>query len=1206
MPVFSRFLFQTILILSFLGGIVPNVWSQSQTVSLNGNWKIIFDPNNEGRKSEWQQKDFSEAQTTSVPGIIQSVIPDYHGVVWFNREFQTPENANQNGRCLLRFMQVYYFSEVWVNGKFIGSHEGGEDPFVFDITDALNQNNSKNQIVVRVIDPTDEPIENFSIETIPRRNGTNRISAGCGANCGGLMDDVDLLVVPAVYLQDVHLIPDPQTGEIAVKILVQNSLQNVVNGKLSLLVFPKSVAECVGKTISSFENIQPGENSIEATVRVANFKLWDINDPNLYEVVVHWDSLTQELNASTEESESNEKAQNSIAKNKETLFCSDQNVIRCGFRDFRFENGYFRLNGKRIYIKCSHSGSDGPITYRIPFEPDLLLKDIIHCKTMGFNMIRYISGMPQRKQLDLCDEIGLMVYEECYAGWCLGDSPFRRERFENATKGMILRDRNHPSVVCWGLLNETTSLPCLIDALDFLPTVQELGPGRIVFYNSGSFDPFAATEFSDSDYSCWRLARTITPFAAFNSKNEDYFFNGTFWKANTFALHPGDMTHEYAVLRWQAPKNDEYQLNARFFDLVRDGQATVDLHIFKESTVLFESFLNLNGQGKETAFDEKIALKKGENIFFVVGLGDGQGFGDTTGIEIKLSDSEGTVFHNVNDFMFEKNPNGAWSYGYLPAGANPNPEKFQLFPLGQEKFHYEPVGRLANPDSMVWQNVLADTHPYQQTPHRAEIIQTLRTHSKGTLPVFLSEYGIGSGVNLARVTRFYERHQATDAMDAQYYRNLLDRFMKDWNDWKLEDSFPSPEAYFDNSLAWMAEQRRYGINAIRSNPRIVAHSVTGTHDQGHSGEGLTTTFRELKPGTIDAMADLFAPLRFCLFVEPVQLYRGDTIRLEAVLVNEDVLPPGTWPVRYLVIGPNNVRIFDKTTTLEIKKPENGEENPFAIPVFSEEIIADGPSGEYYFRATLLEKGAAAGGWERFYLADRNEMPAIHSTYRIWGNDNDLLNRLQKIGINAIPYENSLSQMASDQTSESKNNLTKDQKESSSVIIVGENVQDRSSEAFDQLYNEVRAGTTVLFLSPHIFSDGSSSTAFLPFAENERGKVIRMGQWLYHKDDWSKFHPYFNGLPTGEILDHIYYRQTLPEFTFSDLPIPDEAISGAFNTSFWYEAGLNLAVYSLGQGKIILNSFQIQNNLGTDPVAEHLLRNILFHEELIQNASFEKE
>ena len=149
----------------------------------------------------------------------------------------------------------------------------------------------------------------------------------------------------------------------------------------------------------------------------------------------------------------------------------DEQSTRCGFRDFRFRDGAFRLNGKRVFLKSSHSGEEAP-GLRVATNPDWLRKDLLNCKVMGFNMIRFIAGIPARYQLELCDEIGLMVYDEDFASWCLEDSPKMTERFDHSTAGMVKRDRNHPSVVMWGLLNETSDGPVFRHAVDTLPLVR--------------------------------------------------------------------------------------------------------------------------------------------------------------------------------------------------------------------------------------------------------------------------------------------------------------------------------------------------------------------------------------------------------------------------------------------------------------------------------------------------------------------------------------------------------------------------------------------------------------------------------------------------------------------------------------------------------------------------------------------------------------
>ena len=112
-------------------------------------------------------------------------------------------------------------------------------------------------------------------------------------------------------------------------------------------------------------------------------------------------------------------------------------------------------------MRSTHTGNHSPIGQILPpaTAPDLLRRDLVYAKACGFNMVRYISGVAHPYQLDLADEIGLLVYEETLAGWLLADSPRMGERFDFSVREMILRDRNHPSVVIWGLLNETTDGP---------------------------------------------------------------------------------------------------------------------------------------------------------------------------------------------------------------------------------------------------------------------------------------------------------------------------------------------------------------------------------------------------------------------------------------------------------------------------------------------------------------------------------------------------------------------------------------------------------------------------------------------------------------------------------------------------------------------------------------------------------------------------
>ena len=1154
-------------------------YCDTETISLDGVWSIRQDAENVGKDSGWFNAPLAESGETSevsVPGVLQEVFREYHGVVWYERDFVTPENRNADGRALLRFWQAEYRADVWLNGTYLGWHEGGEAAFELDATDALKPVGESNRLSVRVLNAADEPIDGISMANIPRRNNTNAITPGCGYASGGLVDSVELLVAPSVRVADLHLIPNWKTGEIEARVSVENASDAIWRGALRLTAVSCDGGEFTRPAEFKAE-AKPGVSQLVGRLIVPDFKLWNLNDPNLY-------SVSSEL----------------VSGDGSGL---DRRAATCGFRDFRFENGYFRLNGKRIYVKCSHSGSDSPITHRVPLDPDLYRKDIITCKTMGFNMIRYIAGLPRRFQLDLCDRIGFLVYNECLAGWCYGACPERPRRYEEQTLGMIRRDWNHPSVVAWGLLNETMDVPLILQAASLLPKVRELDPDRLVFLNSGSFDPFSSATSTKADYAIWRRKNsTIMPGIVKNQSGETFVFDGTRWFDNTVFLHPGDVSLEYCALKWTAPQDGAYDFFARFTDVVVDGVANVDIHLIKEEldgsrSELWTGYLNLNGWEKLIALatsdqlgiesdksvlklldKELFTFRKGESLYVVVGIGDGTGTGDTTAIDMKMYAPDGTVSDVTADYSFERNPNGVWSYGWLPGGAKPDMDAFNLFDLGQEKLSFEPIGRFANPGSSEWQGGLADTHPYKQVPHTAPVINELRTHEKDGLPVFLSEYGIGSAVDLFRLTRYYEQYGATDAADAKHYRWRYDRFNADWNAWKLDEVFATQEDFFRQAIDLMAEQRRLGINAIRANANVIAHSVTGTHDQGISGEGLTTIFRELKPGAVDALADVFSPLRFCAFVEPAHVPVGGKIRADAVLVNEDVLKPGNYPVRYVVVGPNNERIFDETRVMTIPEPEDGKENPMTIPVFSEEIaIPEGvATGECRFFAEI-QQGGAAIGVQRFFAFDRAEFPDVgDGKIYVWGDDEDLLGKLAGAGISAEPFT-----CADGQTVVP---------ESGDRILVGKTSNRKNDAEFARLFDYVRSGVNVVFLSLDVFEENGDFTRYLPF--EQKGQVERMQAWLYHKDDWNRHDSAFDGLESGGAVDYVYYREVVPSLTFRDQnPAPDVAIAGGFNTQMGYQGGLSMAEWKMGKGRAIFSTWLIQESL-PDPLAERLLRNLL--------------
>ena len=822
-----------------------------RVVSLDGEgWLIAADPKNEGRQQKWFASPAKDAKPAKVPGPIQDVFPDYHGVAWYWRDFTAPALAIREGRYLLRFHAVDYLAEVWVNGVPIGGHEGGETPFVLDATSGIKPGQA-NRLAVRVLNPTYESIDGIALKQTPSGAKQYPVATNSAYNCGGILDAVELLLAPAVRIEDLYAIPDWKSGEIRVRASVRNATGQPGQGLVQLTVAPAAGGESLGAQLVS-ATLPAGATLVEGRLRVPGHRLWRLNDPYLYRVTARV------------------QAAGSAAAYEQS--------VRCGFRDFRFEDGYFRLNGERIFLHGVIHLAHYPIGYTWPADLDWMRRDVLHMKAAGINLCRFSFGGSLARQLDVFDELGVMVCMEHYASWQMQESPHMKRRFERSLGEVILRDRNDPSVVAWGILNETgAGDPAFRHGVQSLPLVRWLDADRMCILNSG---------------------------------------------------------------RW---------------------------------------------------------------------------------------DSDWTI------------------------------------------------GSLSNPGSQAWDGELRDTHGYPPVPHDAGLLRSMRTSSApqgfssgaapAPYPLFVSEYGMCGAVDLIRTVRRYEQLGKQQADDARYYRRQLDKFLADWQAWQLDQIWARPEDFFVESHGHFAKLRRIGENALRANPHLVAFSSTHPIvETGFCGSGTTNAFRELKPGLIDTAWELAAPLRWCLFVEPVNVYRGTRVRLEAVLANEDVLRPGKYPVLLQVVGPKMTRVWEQTITIEIPDRGDTHEPPFAQPVFAGDVLVDGPSGKYRFLATMLQGGAPLGGETEFYASEPAEMPAVTREIVLWGEDVELGKWLAARGVRSRPF-------------------VPGQPTAREVILAsGKAPAPGGPAVFAELARRVARGSAVVFLDPATLSDGQNATRWAPLKD----------------------------------------------------------------------------------------------------------------------------
>ena len=431
-------------------------------VTLDSGWLIATDPSDTGRDQAWYRGARAEAKATRVPSVLQETFPAYHGLVWYWLEFQPVPQPFPHGRYLLRFQAVDYLADVWLNSVHLGRHEGSETPFVLDATNFIRPG-AKNILSLRVLNPNDQPIDGITLAETPHRNKVVHFTPGNSFDYGGILLPVELLLTPAIRIASLHVRPDWKTGRVQIDCELSNDSGRMRDVEINFSVARTTADKTLLSDATTF-TVLAGKSTIRHEIQMRNHQLWQLDDPCLYRLQARLQTTDgEDIHEST------------------SCF---------GFRDFRVVDGYFRLNNRRIFLKSTHTGNHVPFGQVVPPPgyPDLLRRDLLYAKASGFNMVRYISGLAYPDELNMCDELGLLVYEETLAAWLLEDSPKMKERYESCVREMILRDRNHPSVVIWGMLNETKDGPIFREAVSALPLVRLLDETRLVLLSSGRFD----------------------------------------------------------------------------------------------------------------------------------------------------------------------------------------------------------------------------------------------------------------------------------------------------------------------------------------------------------------------------------------------------------------------------------------------------------------------------------------------------------------------------------------------------------------------------------------------------------------------------------------------------------------------------------------------------------------------------------------------
>ena len=336
------------------------------------------------------------------------------GTAWYRKHF-TLDKADEEKLVKILFDGVYMNSDVWINGNHLGNHPYGYTAFSYDLTKYLNPAGQDNVLAIQV-----------------KNEGKNsRWYSG-----SGIYREVSLIKTNPVHIDlwGIYINTPTVTSEkasIAVDITLINESQEKQDFTLQMDFLDPN-----GRKVTDFND----EKTLEAGSKKtfdhifgkSDYRLWSPDDPQLYTLVVQ------------------------LLDGKKVI---DKTEQKFGIRtlDFSSEKG-FLLNGKSVLLKGGCLHHDNGILGSAAFKT-AEYRRVQNMKNYGFNAIRTAHNPPSKYFLDACDELGMLVMDESFDHWQKPKNPqdyhlYFDDWWERDLESMVLRDRNHPSVIIWSIGNE--------------------------------------------------------------------------------------------------------------------------------------------------------------------------------------------------------------------------------------------------------------------------------------------------------------------------------------------------------------------------------------------------------------------------------------------------------------------------------------------------------------------------------------------------------------------------------------------------------------------------------------------------------------------------------------------------------------------------------------------------------------------------------
>ncbi|MCX6254760.1 MAG: DUF4982 domain-containing protein [Bacteroidia bacterium] len=337
------------------------------------------------------------------------------GTAWYRKSFII-DKADKDKIAYLQFDGVYMNSDVWINGKHVDNHPHGYTSFYYDITPYLNPAGQSNTVAVQV-----------------KNEGKNsRWYSGSGIYRHTWLT----LVNPThVGMWGVYVTTSSVTEKSA-EIIIMTTLTN--SGKENVPVtLQVNLIDPSGKIVGKAKNnstLSSGQSAdMKQSISLESPALWSIENPNLYQ------------------------AQVTVFVNKKEV---DNPKTTFGIRCIKFdaETG-FTLNGKSIELKggCFHH-DNGPLGSAAIDRAEERKIELL--KKAGFNAIRCSHNPPSPYLLDVCDRLGILVIDEFSDMWEKAKvssedySKYFKNNWKQDLSSIVIRDRNHPSIIMWSIGNE--------------------------------------------------------------------------------------------------------------------------------------------------------------------------------------------------------------------------------------------------------------------------------------------------------------------------------------------------------------------------------------------------------------------------------------------------------------------------------------------------------------------------------------------------------------------------------------------------------------------------------------------------------------------------------------------------------------------------------------------------------------------------------